>query len=295
VVDHGEGGLVSPEEQTYKELVDELPDLVCRFTLDGTLLYVNKAYADYFGSTPEALVGTNYLDLVPDETRAEAAVALAAVVRLTPEHPVRVAEHRGGDSGDVQRWQQWVDKAVFDERGRVVGAIAVGRDVTERRRADAQLAYHARHDPLTGLVNRRCTIEFLEEAAQRSERDGSFLGMLYVDLDGFKVVNDRFGHREGDQLLVDVARALAGLAERCDLVGRVGGDEFVVVCTRGDRHVLDALVAAVAARLVALGHPMTASVGVVVHTPGESVDELMHRADVAMYATKAERRAAASA
>jgi diguanylate cyclase (GGDEF)-like protein/PAS domain S-box-containing protein len=295
VADHGEGGPVSPEEHTYKELVDELPDLVCRLSLDGTLLYVNKAYADYFGSTPEALVGTNYLDLVPEETRADAAAALAAVVHLTPERPVRVTEQRGGDSGDVQRWQRWVDKAVFDGSGRVVGTIAVGRDVTERRRADAQLAYHARHDPLTGLVNRRCTLEFLEDAVQRSELEGSFLGLLYVDLDGFKLVNDRFGHREGDQLLVDVAGALAGLAERCALVGRVGGDEFVVVCTQGDRDVLDTLVAAVATRLVALGHPITASVGVVVRAPGETVDELMHRADVAMYATKAERRAAASA
>ena len=279
------------DEGSFRELVDDLPDLVCRISPEGTLLYVNRAYAAYFGRTVADLLGTNFLDLVPEELRHDALRDLESATSLTPTHPTRASEHRGGDLDGRQRWQHWVDKARFDDDGRMCDLLAVGRDVTERHRLEQQIHYHARHDWLTGLVNRRCTIEAIERAVAEASDDGRTIGLLYIDLDDFKFVNDRFGHRTGDRVLVDVARVLARCVRLTDAVGRLGGDEFVVLCSPiAAPEELDEITARIGERLAVMPRPMSASIGSVVFRPGESVDELLHRADQAMYVTKQLRR-----
>ena len=157
-------GRVDDEESFFRQVVDELPDLVCRFAPDGTLLYVNQAYASYFASTPDALTGTNFLDLVPPDGREQAEAALRAVAFLTPAEPTRTTVHRGGDRDGVARWQEWADKARFDDAGALVDLLAVGRDVTERRCTDEMLRYLSERDPLTELLNRRATLDALDRA-----------------------------------------------------------------------------------------------------------------------------------
>ena len=294
-MDHRQHGpSVSNRDGFFREVVDELPDLVCRFAPDGVLLYVNNAYARYFGSTPEALVGTNFLDLVPVEEREEAVRALHATRELTPTSPTRTTEHRGGDRDGKRRWQQWVDKALFDEHGNVTDLLAVGRDTTERHSAEEQLRYQSQHDQLTGLVNRRCALQALDAAITDAVDDAHQLGLVFIDLDEFKEVNDQFGHRAGDLLLADVGCLLVDAVRESDIVGRIGGDEFVVICPKV--HALDelnAITMRIGDRLASLGRSCTASCGIALHEPGESADELLHRADQAMYAAKLARQPAA--
>ena len=285
---------MSDQDQFFREVVDELPDLVCRFAPDGVLRYVNKAYARYFGSTPEALVGTNFLDLVPADERDGAERALDAIRELTPTSPTRTTEHRGGDRDGTRRWQQWVDKALFDEHGNIIDLLAVGRDTTERHSAEEQLRYHSQHDQLTGLLNRRCTLQALDAAISEATGNGQRLGLVFIDLDEFKEVNDQFGHRAGDQLLAEVGCLLIDAVRESDVVGRIGGDEFVVVCPKV--HAFDELTAItmrIGDRLASLARPRTASCGIALREPGESADDLLHRADQAMYAAKLARKPAA--
>jgi diguanylate cyclase (GGDEF)-like protein/PAS domain S-box-containing protein len=183
---------------------------------------------------------------------------------------------------------------IRDHRQGVVGAVLVLRDISERRRAEAALARLAHQDTLTGLPNRAALLPQLEAMASNARRLGSLLAVLFLDLDGFKQVNDSFGHRAGDQLLVQVARRLKEALRVEDFVARLGGDEFVVLA---GNLAEPGLSRAVAGKLVeAVGQPyaidgkavsISVSVGVSL-CPLEGADGagLLRHADTAMYWAK---------
>jgi diguanylate cyclase (GGDEF)-like protein len=152
----------------------------------------------------------------------------------------------------------------------------------------------ALHDPLTGLPNRRLLEDRFETLAARSPRSGTGFGFFYVDLDGFKAINDRFGHKVGDALLVEVGERMRGHVRAADTVARIGGDEFVLI-TEGvaDRAGLEQVAAHLRdqfqGELRVHGHrvPVRASLGVALYPDdGETLDDLMRHADEAMYVQK---------
>jgi len=182
----------------------------------------------------------------------------------------------------------------FAADGRFLGYRGVGRDVTEVSIARERIATLAYSDPLTGLANRTSLGPSLEQAVQRSRRRGSKLAVLFIDLDGFKPINDLHGHHAGDALLVEVAERLRAHLRASDLVARLGGDEFLVVL----EEVADlAPVETVAKKLLGEMHRpfalpaatamCTASIGISVF-PDDAADAtaLMKHADSAMYAAK---------
>jgi diguanylate cyclase (GGDEF)-like protein len=162
-------------------------------------------------------------------------------------------------------------------------------------------AYQALYDPLTGLPNRALLDDRLNQALAACRRTGSSVAVLFVDLDGFKVVNDLFGHHVGDELLCHMADRLGDARRQSDTVARFGGDEFVVVCPdiktsaaacRIADHLLDQL--AMPVEIGGVEHRLTASVGIAVTSPGaadESAETLLRNADTAMYRAKDEGRA----
>lgn len=175
------------------------------------------------------------------------------------------------------------------ERGRLEGELADER---------AKLAHLATHDPLTQLPNRTLLYDRIAHALRASRRYGGLTAVLFVDLDGFKAVNDLCGHETGDLLLVEVAERLASVVRPSDTVARLGGDEFVVLCERLDGA---GEATAVAERVLeALRLPFTAgerapaisaSLGIAFPADGEEPDALVGRADLAMYAAKRRRDA----
>jgi diguanylate cyclase (GGDEF)-like protein len=147
-----------------------------------------------------------------------------------------------GPSGDTIEW-----------------LVSTGEDVTEARRAQADLAHRATHDALTGLANRALLLDHLEHALARAQRDDSTVGLVFADLDGFKAVNDAYGHATGDRVLVEVGRRFSAAVRPSDTVARFGGDEFVVLCEGIDdsSHEVDSIAArlrdALTARPLSLG------------------------------------------
>jgi diguanylate cyclase (GGDEF)-like protein len=131
----------------------------------------------------------------------------------------------------TRRWHEWTDRGIFDEAGRVSEYQSVGRDITERKRAEQQARYLAQHDPLTNLPNRALLEDHLQYALAQAWRDQRQIAVLLLDLDGFKRVNDTLGHLVGDRLLRAVGERLRHSLRASDVVARFGGDEFAVVQT----------------------------------------------------------------
>ena len=181
------------------------------------------------------------------------------------------------------------------------GALRTFTDVTQRKQAEQQIRHVAEHDGLTGLLNRTAFLQALQAAATDVHRSGRGFAVLYVDLDGFKPVNDRYGHAVGDQLLVWVARQLTQAAREDDVVARLGGDEFALLqrgVSDGDSayRLADRLVQALGQPTVIEAHALQigASIGIVL-SPGDGTEaeELLRKADSAMYLAKATGRGCA--
>lgn len=276
-------------------LLDELPDLICRYRPDGTILYVNRSYADYFGGTPGSLRGANFLDLVPPGLREVVQRNVESLVHLHPSDPVAVNEHQSTDRYGRVRWLQWTDKALFDAEGRVCEIVAVGRDVTDRRHAEEQVRFLAYRDPLTGLFNRRSLVAELEGALRQAATTRTNLGVIFVDVDGFKAINDQHGHAVGDQVLVHIARQLTGCLGPQEVIARMGGDEFVVVCPGIESsQELERLAQRVGKQVTVDSDPtFSVSVGTAFAASEVDVDDLLGEADRQMYRHKSRRQAPA--
>jgi len=262
----------------------------------GVVCYVNPWLAERIGRPAEQLVGRSVLDLLDPAGQAAGRAGLAR--RRTGRTDRYLVEYRcpGGDL----RQLQVIGAPLRGGDGIVTGSVIVVADETARCRAEAELTRLAVTDALTGLPNGAALHDRLGQALARRRRQQNVLAVLFLDLDGFKTVNDRFGHAAGDQVLREVAARLAAALRPGDTVSRLGGDEFVVVCdelpdpSEAD-EIANRLHAALAPTFTVHGEQvrLRASVGVAVAATDQPVDprELLHAADQAMYRAKPAGRA----
>ncbi|MEV4342858.1 sensor domain-containing diguanylate cyclase [Actinoplanes sp. NPDC049596] len=266
----------------YQALVQDSTDVYCVVEATGEMRYVSPAIRNLTGFGAEAYAGANWTTQVdPDGV----VLARAAIERCLadPAEPQAVqlrARHAGGG------WR-WVEGTVRNLIAHpAVGALVVNfRDVTERVEMQERLTHEATYDHLTGLHNRAAFLRGLAAAPLTAG-----VAVLFVDLDGFKAVNDTYGHRYGDALLASVAGVLRSCVRPEDLLGRLGGDEFGVVLASGSPLTVAGRI------LAALDQPVTvdgvtlrarASIGVAAADPScGSAAELLDRADLAMYDAK---------
>jgi diguanylate cyclase (GGDEF)-like protein/PAS domain S-box-containing protein len=264
------------------------------------IIYVNPAFEVMTGYSSAEVLGRNCRLLQGPGTDPASVRALGEAVRHGLEHRAVLRNHRKDGSA---WWNELHLSPVRDEQWRLTHYLGFQHDVTARVEAEEQLQHQAAHDGLTGLANRVAMLEHLDDALVRAADEGTAVAVLFVDLDGFKAVNDRSGHRVGDAVLEQVAQRLSASLRSSDLLARAGGDEFVAVLTGLDP--LDA--ARIASRasadvVAALERPITlggvqvrigASVGVALHPDDASTGEdLLSHADAAMYRAKAAGAAA---
>ena len=189
---------------------------------------------------------------------------------------------------------EWFNSALTDAQGQVTSIMALVQDVSAKIQIARQQHYLANHDSLTGLLNRAAFQNRLEQSLEQARSNAGSVAMLFIDLDGFKGVNDAEGHRAGDEVLRIVAQRIASTVRAGDTMARLGGDEFLVML---DRDVTRDVADTIGHRIIeALHQPMDlegrdifvgASIGVAMHPPLEgNIDALMNRADQAMYAAK---------
>lgn len=254
----------------------------------GTILDCSDSFAALTASTREEIVGRGLADFVhPDDE----ALLTAGVDRLMD--PARSAQLRIVRPGWGVVWVAVTAAVVPEHPPHGIAVIALD-DITAFRRAEQALAHRASHDPLTGLPNRAVLMSHLARVVARLGRRPGTVAVMFVDLDAFKNLNDTFGHRFGDEILKEVARRISLAVRRDDVVTRMGGDEFVVVCDALESSSESALVAErIRSQLVepfdlhGRTHALSASVGVAqTSDPATTPEDLLRRADLAMYLAK---------
>jgi diguanylate cyclase (GGDEF)-like protein len=230
--------------------------------------------------------------LLHDEDRGEVAKLLTRL--MSGEEPRTTGLTRNSRKGGQTIWCEWYHSCLLDDYGNIVSILSFVQDVSLRIQAEERLQHMATRDALTGLPNRVLLNERLVQAIAHAKRSGRRVGVLFIDLDRFKNVNDTLGHRIGDELLKSVSAALGATLRDTDLLARLGGDEFMVVVEDFDEP---ATLGTIARKLLdAVAQPfkieehdiyVTSSIGISVY-PDDSDDpeELLKHADVAMYHSK---------
>ncbi|MCW2522001.1 MAG: sensor diguanylate cyclase [Frankiales bacterium] len=275
-------------EHRFRALAEHAPVGIVHSEAGVRLGYVNTKFAEIAGVARESLLGTRWLTSIYPEDLPGLLEMLDEVLAGSPvEATVRIVS-----VADSQRWVQFRLSPVSTPR-RSAGFIGTVEDITARRAWETQLAYQARHDALTGLANRRHLVDALSQLlSSRRSRDRD-AAVLFCDLDGFKQINDNFGHDAGDRVLIEVAQRLSATARDHDLVARIAGDEFVVMI-REIGSVADAEAAA-ARQLEALIPPVrvggqmvriSASIGLAMARDYDSATGLLQAADRGMYEAK---------
>jgi diguanylate cyclase (GGDEF)-like protein/PAS domain S-box-containing protein len=280
-------------------IVERMPAVL--FVTDpktGAFLVINEAGEEVLGLTRQEVLGKTYADLFPHDQ----AVRLSAYDReLTINGGVLVIEDEEFEHADGGMRTLHIRKSMIrDAVGAPQYILAVCEDVTQHRASEARIAHIVQHDALTDLPNRILFHDRLTRGLGRIERDGGLMAVLCIDLDQFKTVNDTLGHPVGDALLQIVSQRLTKCVREGDTVARLGGDEFAVI-----QHNLDSADDAgrLAQRIVeSLSHPCEvlghqvitgASVGVALApTDGSNAEDLLKKADMALYRTKADGRGA---
>jgi diguanylate cyclase (GGDEF)-like protein/PAS domain S-box-containing protein len=289
------------DTQLLDAVLDAAASLIVVIDVKGRLVRWNRACEELLGYTAAELLGPGaVLDLVPAAERPSAEAASRLL--LAGESPVHAEFHWRTRSGEL-RLIEWSTTALTGPDGEITYMVGTGIDVTaarswsdERVAAEARLRHMADHDALTGLYNRRRLEEELERHVAHGARYGVSGGLLMLDLDDFKQINDGHGHRAGDRVLTAVAVVLRNRLRASDIVARFGGDEFAVLMPVGGaaeaEELADLLAAAVHRDVPTPIGPLSASVGIALFEESTTADEILSRADDAMYAEKRTARPA---
>lgn len=295
---------IAESRDRFLTLVENVPGTVFRTapTPPWHALHVSRGIENLTGEPPEQFLSgavSCRAHLHPDD----AAEVLGAITQAVTDRTTYNVEYRVRGADGVTRWASERGRASYDSSGTPLWIDGVILDVTDRKIAELAIRDLAFYDPLTGLPNRRLLMDRLQQQLSVSARSGLYGALLFADLDKFKTINDTLGHQVGDQLLTEVAHRLRATVREGDTVARLGGDEFVVMLedlgrTRDDATALAANIATKILHSLARPYALkkqtvqcTPSIGLATFRGHElSVDEVIRRADEAMYRAKSEGR-----
>jgi diguanylate cyclase (GGDEF)-like protein/PAS domain S-box-containing protein len=273
-------------------LIHSIPDLIWLKNPDGVYLACNPAFERFFGAGQAQIIGKTDYDFIDpeqaDSFRAHDQAAIAAERALVNEEWITFAV----DGKHVL--VETTKVAMRTERGDLIGVLGIARDITERKRLEAELLEMATTDFLTGLANRRHFIARMEEELARINRIEQPVAVLMLDIDHFKRINDRYGHASGDAVLRRFAELIREELRAVDSAGRVGGEEFAILLAgtdlAGAAVFAERLRGKIARSPVAQGDeqiPVTVSIGITALTSQDAdTSDVLQRADAALYDAK---------
>ncbi len=278
--------------QRLKLHLERTPLGVIEWDMEFRIATWNPAAEAIFGHIASEAIGETGYMLVQGTEESERMASMWAELMQT-RHSTRVTLTNKTKRGE-EISTEWYNTPLVDDDNKVIGVASLVQDITERLNTERTIHYMAHHDALTGLPNRRLMQDRLNQAILTARRQQRHVGLLFIDLDRFKLVNDTLGHETGDYVLRDISKRLAKLVREGDTVSREGGDEFVIVLPDLDKPestqiVADKILAELAKPIEVSGHELTvtASIGIS-HYPNDATDvqHLLKHADSAMYQAK---------
>ena len=278
-------------KEYFEAIVASSGDLICTTDIRGRVIYFSPGAEAMLGRSANEAIGRPAHDFYEDGRAA--AEALMRLLRESPDGRLHNHVLKMKASGGRMIHVSMGASFLKDARGRVIGTLGVGKDITERVELELQLREMTRTDSLTGLYNQRHFHERLREEASRALRQKRKLSMTLFDLDGFKQVNDRLGHLEGDRILRAFAQSLNdNIRKEVDSAFRYGGDEFVVLMpeTGGPGAMRVARRVAAAAKTTLSKDGVSTSWGVAEMPRSGDVGILVRKADAAMFKMKSKRQ-----
>ena len=291
-------------ERLHRFLVDHSPDLIYTLDRDGCFIFVNGRVQALLGYSRDELIGRHYSLIVHPDDLEHARFAFNER-RIGDRASTNVEIRLQSKTQGVRHFENRTIVAILSSQGlyaaadgpanlHFMGTSGVARDITERKKAEETISFQAFHDILTGLPNRILFKDRLGVALKQARRKDRRVGVMFIDIDRFKLVNDTYGHQEGDELLKSFAQRAASCLRSGDTLARQGGDEFTVMLPElgsGDDAAL------IAAKMLAeLRRPFkiagidflaTVSIGIALYPDhGETPETLLRNADIAMYQIK---------
>lgn len=278
-------------EQRLRLITDNVPAFISYIGHDRRYKFVNAMYRDLFGLGPEDLLGKTVEEIRGEGAYQQIRPRLDEALGGLPVHFEQTYhDPKGARTLNITYLPDYGEGDGTEVRG----VYVMGVDVTQRKALETKLARMAQHDQLTGLPNRYLLHDRLAQACARSQREGLQIALFYVDLDGFKRINDTHGHAAGDAILQEIARRATVMVRATDTVARIGGDEFVILMEgffsyKQLEGVGRKIIAAFEAPFMVEGRALelSASIGVATFPPSKSWEELLATADAAMYEAKA--------
>jgi diguanylate cyclase (GGDEF)-like protein/PAS domain S-box-containing protein len=274
----------------FETLLSSSPDLNYIFDVGGKLIYANKSLADLYRKPLSEIIGKHLAELyapTASELQRQLRQVVESKTTYRGEMPYMLL------SGEKATYE-YLFVPVISEEGKVEAIAGTARDITERKASEERIKKSANYDFLTSLPNRSLFRDRLEQEVKRSERTGLPVALLFIDLDGFKEVNDRLGHHAGDQLLQQTAHRISGCVRGTDTVARIGGDEFTVILGEVNKtshiDILAQQILEELAKPFPLLHQevsISGSIGITLFPQDASTpDDLVKNADQAMYVAK---------
>jgi diguanylate cyclase (GGDEF)-like protein/PAS domain S-box-containing protein len=283
-------------EARFRSLVQNASDVIMVVGREGYVTYVTPSVSRMLGYALRDVVGLPFRDFIEPDDRRLADDLLAAVVDVPNSHAtyeLRLARRDGRPLvGEVSAVN-------LVEDADIGGSVVTIRNVDDRKKLEVKLAHQAYHDPLTGLANRSLFMSSAAAEMLRGRELGYAVGLLYIDVDSFKMINDSLGHRSGDRALVEVGKRIRHVLRGGDELGRVGGDEFCVLLSgpatiEAASVVCERIQEALAVPFALAGLEITFSVSIgicLTDSADQTPDDLLRNADIAMYLAKTRGKA----
>lgn len=295
-------------ESHFRLLTERASDVVWQLDHRLNILYISPADEKLRGIKHADVVGRPFPEMSPEEERPLIVQAFETLAQASAKDETATFVFRQTCSNGAQIWTEILASADRQSDGSISGFHGITRNITERRQMEEKIRQLAFHDALTGLPNRRLMMDRLQQAIATCRRNQQQGALLFIDLDNFKPLNDRYGHTAGDLLLIEVAARLRSCLRETDSVARFGGDEFVVLLGAIDGHkdsamsqveriadkIRDTLAAPYILTVVQddappriVEHRCTASIGITLFDDTrDNPAELLRWADRAMYTAK---------
>lgn len=279
------------ERDRLAMIVESSNDAIFSISLDNVITSWNRGAENVFGYSACEIIGRKIFTLLPVERYNERDHIIQTILsggQICHFETMRLRK----DGGQI--YVSITTSPLLNSEGKIIGNSVIARDVSERRKMEEIIKHQAHHDPLTDLPNRQLFMDFLDRELSHARRNETRLALLFLDLNGFKKINDTLGHSYGDLLLQEVGHRLRACIRESDIVARIGGDEFTVlmpIISQTDdvgivlKKILGVFETPFILNKIAVD--TATSIGVCMFPEdGESGEELIQKADIAMYDAK---------